>query len=306
VTQVLASQPFLWHHYLSWAMLGLGFASALAILVDELLLGYRQQMAIMNLVHPITALYWGPVWLWAYFTRGRESSTRWAHREAERLLEECDDPAAKADELRQQGISTGARNLRPWHIGDAVSHCGAGCTLGDILGEWVVLMFALTWLGEWSGHRLPAELVLDFAAAWTFGILFQYLTSAPMTGEKGIRGVLGAVKVDTASIVAFQIGLFGWMAIFMLVIWPHHGIAIDSPDFWFQMQIGMMLGYCTAWPVNRWLVSKGIKEKMDHRRHLATMLEQMAEKRHDADEPTTRERHARRRPRTDEAHRRRA
>ncbi len=49
-----------------WIFLALGFASALVIVADELLLGYRQQMWIMNLVHPITALYWGPVWLWLY------------------------------------------------------------------------------------------------------------------------------------------------------------------------------------------------------------------------------------------------
>jgi hypothetical protein len=286
-----AGEPFLWHHYLAWAMLALGFGCALVIVVDELVLGYRQQMAIMNLVHPITALYWGPVWLWAYFTRGRKGSHKWAHQEAQRLLRECDEPSAKAEELQEQGKSTDARNLRPWHIGDAVSHCGAGCTLGDITGEWLVLMLAIMWFGKWSGHQLPEELLLDFVFAWTFGVLFQYLTIAPMRGEKGPKGLWTAIKVDTASIVAFQVGLFGWMAIFMLAIWPHHGIRIDSPDFWFQMQIGMILGYFTSWPVNKWLVSRGIKEKMDHRRHLGAMLKEMADE-EPPDEPTARERRA--------------
>ncbi len=54
-----------WLMIISWIALGLGFACALVILVDEFLLGYRQYMAIMNVVHPITALYWGPLWLWA-------------------------------------------------------------------------------------------------------------------------------------------------------------------------------------------------------------------------------------------------
>lgn len=292
---IASSQPFAWHGVLAWAMLGLGFASALVILIDELVLGYRQQMAIMNVVHPVTALYLGPVWVWAYFTRGRKSSRRWAHREAHRLLRESDDPAAKAAELQEQGASTDAQNLRPWQIGNAVSHCGAGCTLGDIAGEWLVVMFGIAWFGTWSGHMLPEELVLDFVFAWTLGVLFQYLTIAPMTGEKGLKGVWTAIKVDTASIVSFQVGLFGWMAIVMLVIWPHHGISVASPDFWFQMQIGMVLGYLTAWPVNRWLVSHGIKEKMDHRRHLGTMLERLAGERGEApeDEPTRRERDAR-------------
>jgi hypothetical protein len=267
---LLASTP-VWYHWLSWAMLALGFASALVILADELVLGHRQQMPVMNLVHPITALYWGPVWLWAYFTRGRKASRKLAHRRALQLLEEAPDAAAakrRGEELEERGKSTDADDLRPWHVGNAVSHCGAGCTLGDIAGEWLVLTLGITWFGTWSGHTLPEELLLDFLFAWAFGIAFQYAT--------GAGSILAAIRVDTASIVAFQVGLFGWMAIVMLVIWPHHGIKIDSPDYWFQMQIGMILGYFTAWPVNRWLVSRGIKEKMDHRRHLGQTLEQLA------------------------------
>ena len=29
-----------------------------------------------------------------------------------------------------------------------------------------------------------------------------------------------------------------------------------------MMQLAMVLGFFTAWPMNRWLVSKGLKEKM--------------------------------------------
>ena len=288
-----ASSPVEWYHWLSWAMLALGFGSALVILVDELVLGYRQYMAIMNLVHPITALYWGPVWLWAYFTRGRKGSQRWAHRRAMQLLEEAPGPAAAeatGEELQRQGSSTEASDLRPWHIGDAVSHCGAGCTLGDICGEWLILMLGITWFGRVSGHTLPEEYLLDFLFAWSFGIVFQYFTVAPMSGVTGLKGIWTAIKVDTASIVAFQAGLFGWMAVYMLVIWPHHGIAIDSPDYWFQMQIGMILGYFTAWPVNKWLVAGGVKEKMDHRRHLGMMLQQLADEHGAEDEAARRER----------------
>lgn len=65
-----------WAEIVGWISLGVGFASALLILGNEVLLGQRQQMAVMNLVHPITALYWGPFWLLAYLTQGRKSSRR--------------------------------------------------------------------------------------------------------------------------------------------------------------------------------------------------------------------------------------
>ncbi len=262
--------PAHWHHVLAWIALALGFGSALVIMADEFLRGHRQHMWVMNLVHPITALYWGPVWLWAYVRYGRRMSVRVLRARADVLAAAGADP----DALRAAGESTAPPELHPWHIASAVSHCGAGCTLGDIAAEWAVFAFGITWFGTWSGHRLPEELVIDFVAAWTFGIVFQYLTIVPMRGEGLVRRVWSAIKVDTASIVSFQIGLFGWMAIMMLVIWPNHGIQIDSADFWFEMQIGMMLGYLTAWGANLSLVRNHVKEKMDHRTPLAHMLEQ--------------------------------
>lgn len=62
----------------------------------------------------------------------------------------------------------------------------------------------------------------------------------------------GAIKADTLSIVAFQIGLFGYMALYHLVfVTPPPSVA--SPTYWFMMQIGMIIGFFTAWPVNTWL-----------------------------------------------------
>jgi cytochrome c-type biogenesis protein CcmH/NrfF len=52
-------------------------------------------------------------------------------------------------------------------------------------------------------------------------------------------------------------------------------LRVDTASHWFMMQIGMILGFFTAWPVNRRLVEQGTKEKMDYRDHLATMVEQL-------------------------------
>ena len=262
--------PVYWHHVLALVALAIGLASALVILVDEFVRGHRQHMWVMNLVHPITALYWGPVWVWAYVRYGRRMSVRLLDERAAELAEEGADP----DALRAAGQSTERSELHPWHIANAVSHCGAGCTLGDILAEWVVFVTGITWFGTWSGHKLPEELALDFIAAWAFGVPFQYFTILPMRGDGPAKSLWTAIKVDTASIVSFQVGLFGWLAIVMLVIWPHHGISIASADFWFQMQIGMMLGFLTAWSVNHALVNARVKEKMDYRTPLSDMLEQ--------------------------------
>jgi hypothetical protein len=49
------------------------------------------------------------------------------HAEARRLL----NAGVDVEELRRKGESTEPADLHPWHITNAVSHCGAGCTLGD-------------------------------------------------------------------------------------------------------------------------------------------------------------------------------
>jgi hypothetical protein len=36
----------------------------------------------------------------------------------------------------------------------------------------------------------------------------------------------------------------------------------DSPVFWFMMQLAMIAGFLTSYPVNWWLVRSGIKEEM--------------------------------------------
>jgi Domain of unknown function (DUF4396) len=125
--------------------------------------------------------------------------------------------------------------------------------------EWVV------WATAWtigSTAELGPEYILDLPLAWTFGILFQYLAIAPLRGQLGeLAPLRDAIKSDTLSVLSFEAGLFDWMALAQYVIWqpPPH---IDSSSHWFVMQIGMTLGFLTSWPVNRWLLQKGVKEPM--------------------------------------------
>lgn len=255
-----------WASVAGWVFVGVGLASALVIVVDEVVLGHRQQMWIMNLVHPITALYWGPVWLVAYFRHGRRSSIRSMEDQAARLAREGADP----DRLRERGRSTDDRELGRWHVANADSHCGAGCTLGDIGGEWIVWA-----LGPWliAGATVWPEMILDFPLAWGLGIVFQFFTIVPMRQDVGkLRGIWLAIRADTLSILAFQVGLFGWMILSSEVIWQPP-LPIDSPAHWWMMQVGMIIGFFTAYPVNRWLIKRGWKEKMDVRAHVADMVD---------------------------------
>ncbi|KHE66707.1 DUF4396 domain-containing protein, partial [Halobacillus sp. BBL2006] len=73
--------------------------------------------------------------------------------------------------------------------------------------------------------------------------------------------IKAAVKADSISLIAFEIGMFGWMAIVHYVLFteppkPHEA------TYWFMMQIAMILGFATSYPANWLLVRKGIKEEM--------------------------------------------
>ena len=209
------------------------------IVADAVVLGNRQHMAIMDLAFPLTALYLGPIALWAYFARGRRMSRKRMHMHA-------------------GGMNEGARDSW-WQVSLSDTHCGAGCALGDVGGEWIV------WATAWAigaSAELGPEYILDLPLAWIFGILFQYFVIAPLRGQVGRLAPLGdAIKSDTLSVLSFEVGLFGWMAVAEYAIWKAPP-PIDSSSHWFLMQIGMILGFATSWPVNRWLLRHGIKEPM--------------------------------------------
>jgi Domain of unknown function (DUF4396) len=236
-----------WLEPLATAFLALAFLSATVTVA--MLVARPQRMPVMDVVWPVTALYWGPVGVWGLWDMGAPPASP-AKRRAQQ-------PGAVEAAERAGGRQGGDRMQPRWRqVAVAVCHCGAGCTLGDIVGEWLV--YANHW--HWLGDKVYAEFLVDFPIAFGLGIIFQYFTIAPMKGL-GLRdGLLAAVKADAISIAAFEIGLFGWMALDAFVLFP--GQSIATWNHWFQMQIGMIVGFFTSYPANLLLLRRGLKEPM--------------------------------------------
>jgi hypothetical protein len=108
---------------------------------------------------------------------------------------------------------------------------------------------------------LATEYVGDYLLAYAFGIAFQFFAIVPMRHLSFWPGIGAAIKADTISLTAFEIGLFGWMAISFFVLF-HPPLMPNQPAFWFMMQIGMMIGFLTSYPANWFLVRSGIKISM--------------------------------------------
>ncbi|HEX5410312.1 MAG TPA: DUF4396 domain-containing protein [Terriglobia bacterium] len=243
-----------WLHVLAWVSLAFSCLCALGIIVDE----FRrpQRMAIMNFVWPITALYFGPLAVAAYLRSGLKSTRRRHQRMMQQIELELARERAAGVEPRPPvsgpSLPTGEQ------VAVAVSHCGAGCTLGDIGAECWVFLMALTF----AGGDFQTRILLDFLLAWSFGVAFQYFTIAPLRGYSLRRGLLEAMRVDTLSIVAFQVGMSAWMALTYFVIFPGPHLHPNQAVFWFMMQIAMVIGYFTCYPANVFLLKSGWKEKM--------------------------------------------
>lgn len=202
-----------------------------------------QPMRVMSVVWPVTMLFGGPLWLWFYLRWGRAASRG-------------SDPVRRDVPLRVS-VLTGA------------SHCGAGCALGDLVGELGLLavpgLAAVVGLGSLYSDRMYAGWVVDFVAAYLIGIAFQYFAIAPMVSQPARRSVWQAVKADTLSITSWQVGMYGSMALAQLVVLPALAggrAAVLSAQFWWVMQLAMLAGFVTAYPVNWWLIRIGVKETM--------------------------------------------
>ncbi|HET9149203.1 MAG TPA: DUF4396 domain-containing protein, partial [Alphaproteobacteria bacterium] len=169
-----------WLIVLSWVSTVLGLATAGAIAAD--VIRRPQRMAIMNVVWPVTGLYFPLVGWWFYAAMGRPMAVDAREIEGKRAY------------WRQIFLSA--------------THCGSGCVLGNIIG--VPIVFFTGWIV--FGERLFAEYVVEFALAYLFGIAFQYFPIRTMRRIPPREAIVEAVKADTFSLAAFEIGMFAWMA----------------------------------------------------------------------------------------------
>lgn len=231
-----------WFTVLAWVSIGVGVVCALWVARD---VGRRPQpMAVMNVVWPVTMLFGGVVWLGFYrrFSRAAPHGRR---------------SSAAGDTPMLVAVATGT------------SHCGAGCAIGDLVAEFALVAFpvlgVLVGRGTLYQDEIFAGWILDFVLAFGLGIVFQYFSIAPMRGLGVRAGLIAALKADTLSISSWQVGMYGMMALAQFLVLPglFGGRAdVRSPEFWFVMQIAMLAGFATAYPVNWALVRSGLKEKM--------------------------------------------
>jgi Domain of unknown function (DUF4396) len=216
----------MWLLVLSWTMLVVGFVSAASVVVDDLVRGYRQPIRLMELVWPVTALYFGPAAIVAYGKWGRPQSRRWRER------------YGNPPKISQNGA-----------VVIHLSHCGCHCTIGAIIATATV--FAVGF--KIAGDTLWPEFIGDYLAAVAVGITFRY----GYESHAGVSRVWAAIRTfgraDLLPVSAFEFALFVVLAPVDQLVFPE-ALRPNNPVFWFILQVGLVIGFFAAWPVSSWLM----------------------------------------------------
>lgn len=231
-------------HFISVFFVVAGITSALLLALE--VRRRPQSMKIMNSVWVLTGL-WGNVFaLWAYFSFGRERGN----------MKDGADENMKMTSLKNGGN----KNRHPDWKSVALStlHCGAGCTLADVVGEWFFYFVPFTLFGSF----LAGNWILDYVLALIFGVFFQYTAIRSMERISPERAAGKALKADFLSLTAWQAGMYAWMVLVMFVFFRGTPLGKTTWEFWFMMQVAMGIGFFFSFPVNIFLIRRGIKKAM--------------------------------------------
>lgn len=245
----------------TFAILSIVCALVSSIVIAFDLLKRRQSMPIMNAVWILTGLWAGLLALVLYFWFGREKkqNPKGAFRKKMTMSMPMDrsmsmpkeggmgmDQSMKSDRAKWQSVVL------------STLHCGAGCTLADLTGEWLVYFAAITI----AGSTLLGSVFVDYLLALCIGVFFQYAAIKSMGKIKRTDAFVKALKADVLSLTAWQIGMYGFMAVALFVLFPNDSLHRDSSMFWLMMQVAMFFGFLLSLPVNLLLIKAGVKRAM--------------------------------------------
>jgi hypothetical protein len=135
----------------------------------------------------------------------------------------------------------------------ATVHCLTGCAIGEVLGMVI---------GTALGLSNLTTVVLAVVLAFFFGYA---LTLVPLVrANLAWRTALGlAFASDTASITIMEIVDNA----IMLVIPGAMDAGLGSALFWGSLAVSLVIAGVAAFPVNRWLIARGLGHAVVHKYH---------------------------------------
>jgi hypothetical protein len=135
----------------------------------------------------------------------------------------------------------------------ATAHCLSGCATGEVLG--LVIGTALNWT---NGPTIGLAVVLAFLFGYAF-------TMVPLLRAGLAFGAVMklALAADTASVLIMEIVDNA----IMLAIPGAMDAGLDDALFWISLAVALLIAGAAAFPVNRWLISRGKGHAVIHGHH---------------------------------------
>jgi hypothetical protein len=135
----------------------------------------------------------------------------------------------------------------------ATAHCLSGCAVGEVLGLVI---------GTAAGLGNAATIALAIVLAFFFGYSF---TMVPLlrSGLTLATAVPLAFAADTFSIAVMEIVDNG----VMLAVPGAMDSPLSNPKFWGALAFALAVAFVVAYPVNRYLIGRGLGHAVVHEYH---------------------------------------
>lgn len=143
------------------------------------------------------------------------------------------------------------RFTRPaWKQGvNSEVHCLAGDATGIVIAAVIASL---------AGLAAGWEVALEYAAGFVSGLfVFQALMMRGMFQGRYLLAVRRTVFAETVSMNFVMLGMLPTMVL-LAEAWPESREP-TAASFWFRMSLASIAGAITAYPINHWLVAKGLK-----------------------------------------------
>jgi hypothetical protein len=148
--------------------------------------------------------------------------------------------------------ATAARSLNRIAF-DATLHCLTGCAIGEVLG--MVIGTALGWS---AGATIALAVTLAFISGYAFTAVPLWRSGMSLRATARI-----AFVADTASIAVMETVDNA----LMLAIPGAMDAPLSSPLFWGALVVSLTLAGVAAYPLNRWLIRRGLGHALAHAHH---------------------------------------
>ena len=131
-------------------------------------------------------------------------------------------------------------------------HCAAGDGIGIIVGAALAAQWGLS---SWTDFSL--EYVLGFGFGWA---VFQAFAMREMAGGNYLRSLRQTFLPELLSMNLLMTGMVVTRSLLMSQI----EVSADplTVGFWFVLSMALIAGFVLAYPMNWWLVAKGLKHGM--------------------------------------------